>query len=124
MKTNMKGNKKMNYKSYIDDVLKLKPIINKKDNSIFFYNDDKDDYKVINDALKSSLVNNFWTWTIEDGVDVLSNGFWLINRNAYVITNYPYRKKKNVGFRMLYKDFKKIGCRLYRNSYWLFFKLS
>lgn len=98
----------MNYKSYINDLLKLKPIINKKDNSIFFYRDDKEDCKVIKDALKSSLVNNFWTWTIEDDVDVLSNGFWLINRNAYVITNYPYKRKKNVGFRILPRDFKTI----------------
>lgn len=109
----------MNYKSYIDDVLKLKPIINKKDNSIFFYNDDKDDHKVINDALKLSLVNNFWTWTIEDGVDVLSNGFRLINRNAYVITNYTYRKN-NVGFRMLPRDFKKI--QLYENTFHRFYE--
>ena len=114
----------MNYNSCINEVLDLKPIINERNNSIFFYNHNEEDNKVINDALKSSLVNNFWTWTRPNGLDILSNGFRFVDRNdyldvlpdgfrfvdrnAYVITNYTYHEKTDFSFRVLPSDFEKI----------------
>ena len=105
--------------NYIKTVLDLKPIINERNNSIFFYNHNEEDNKVINDALKSSLVNNFWTWTIPNGLDVLSNGFRFIDRNAYVITNYTYHEKTDFSFRVLPSDFEKI--QLYENTFHKFY---
>ena len=98
----------MNYKSYINEMLKLKPIVNNSTFQIFFYPRTKELRKMIN----SYSTNHFWTWTIPDGKDFINQGAWLFDRNAYVITEKPWTNKKkwkledSKSYQLLPRDFK------------------
>jgi|TARA_B100002003_G_C14061965_1_gene511180 hypothetical protein len=109
----------MNIKSKISLLLDCKPIINKEDNTIFFYPHDKKDKKIINE----SNFENVWTWLIPEGQDVIGTGRWCVDRNAYVITEKSWAtlfkptdlfkptgkpKIKSLFFKFLPRDFKTI----------------
>ena len=101
----------MNIKSQISLMLDCKPIINKEDNTIFFYPQVKKDNKIISE----SNYNNVWTWLIPEGQNVISTGLCWIDRNAYVITEKPWttllkptNKDKTINclsFKLLPRDF-------------------
>ena len=110
----------MNIKSKISLLLDCKPIINKEDNTIFFYPQVKKDNKIISE----SNYENVWTWLIPEGQDVIGTGRWCVDRNAYVITEKPWTTlfkqigtfsangEKEIGdiisFKLLPRDFKTI----------------
>ena len=95
----------MKYNSEIKEVLDLKPVLNKRNHSIFFYKNQEEDKKFINDVLELEIEKNIWTWSIPNGLDTLSNGYWLVDQNAYVITKYPYTENTDFSFRILPSDF-------------------
>ena len=101
----------MNIKSKISLLLDCKPIINKEDNTIFFYPQVKKDNKIISE----SNFENVWTWLIPEGQDVIGTGRWCVDRNAYVITEKPWTTlfliseiDNSLSFKLLPRDFKTI----------------
>ena len=95
----------MNIKSELHKLLEYKPIINPNTKDIFFDPYEKNDVKI----MKKYSINHFWTWLIPEGKDILSSGYWTIDRNAYVITEKPLSKDKeypnDISFRLLPRDF-------------------
>ena len=94
----------MNIKSQISLMLDCKPIINKEDNTIFFYPQVKKDNKIISE----SNYENVWSWLIPEGQDVISTGLWCVDRNAYVITEKPWTTFNCLSFKLLPRDFNTI----------------
>ena len=95
----------MNRKSELHKLLEYKPIINPNTDDFFFDTHGKEDRKF----MSKFYYNQIWTWMLVEDKDILTSGYWLVNRNAYVITEKPVPEDRvfpnDITFQLLPRDF-------------------
>ena len=96
----------MNRKSQLHKLLEYNPILNPNSGDFFFDTSVSDDLAI----MQTYNTNQIWSWTIPEGKDIISSGYWRFDRNLYLITEKPVPEDKvypkHITFVMLPRDFK------------------